>query len=56
MITAEEQSRNRQTIGQINWVVHGTRPDLAFELIDMSTKLKQATVVDLTRTVKQSTE
>lgn len=52
MLTAEEQSRYRQIIGQINWVVQGTRPDLAFELIDLSTKLKQATVGDLTRAVK----
>ena len=32
MLTAEEQSRYRQIIGKINWVVQGTRPDLAFEL------------------------
>ncbi|KAH3835144.1 hypothetical protein DPMN_108488 [Dreissena polymorpha] len=51
MLTTEEQSRYRQIIGQINWVVQGTRPDLAFELIDLSTKLKQATVGDLTRAV-----
>ncbi|XP_053390666.1 uncharacterized protein LOC128553510 [Mercenaria mercenaria] len=52
ILTAEEQSIYRQIIGQINWAVQGTRPDMAFELIDLSTKLKQATVGDLLRAVK----
>ena len=51
-LTAEEQSVYRQVIGKINWAVQGTRPDIAFELIDLSTKLKQATVGDLSRAVK----
>lgn len=51
-LTAEEQTSYRQIIGQINWAVQGTRPDMAFELIDLSTKLKQATVGDLSRAVK----
>ena len=40
-LTAEEQTEYRQLIGQINWAVQGTRPDMAFELIDLSTKLKE---------------
>ena len=32
-LTAEEKTEYRQLIGQINWTVQGTRPDLAFELI-----------------------
>ena len=39
-------------MGQINWAVQGSRPDLAFEMIAASTKLKQATVGDLTRAIE----
>ena len=52
LLTAKEQSTYRQIVGQMNWAVQGTRPDMAFELIDLSTKLKQATVGDLSRAVK----
>ena len=38
--------------GDMYWAVQGSRPDLAFEMIAASTKLKQATVGDLTRTIK----
>ena len=37
LLTLEEQTAYRQLIGQTNWVVQGSRPDLAFELIDLST-------------------
>ena len=42
----------RQIVGQINWAVQGSRPDLAFKMIAASTKLKQASVADLTRALK----
>ena len=51
-LTAEEQTEYRQLIGQINWAVQGTRPDMAFELIDRSTKLKEGTISDLSRAIK----
>ena len=51
-LTAEEQTEYRQLIGQINWAVQGTRPDIAFELIDRSTKLKEGTISDLSRAIK----
>lgn len=51
-LTSEEQTKYRQLVGQINWAVQGTRPDLAFELIDLSTKLKEATIGDLSRAIK----
>ena len=47
-----EQTTYRQIIGQINWAVQGSRPDLAFEMIDMSTKLKTGTIADLIRAAK----
>ena len=52
ILNSEEQSLYRQIVGQINWAVQGSRPDLAFEMIAASTKLKQATVGDLTRAIK----
>ena len=55
LLTLEEQTAYRQLIGQINWVVQGSRPDLAFELTDFSTELKQGTelnISDLSRAIK----
>jgi hypothetical protein len=52
VLTSEEQTLFRKIIGQINWVVQGTRPDMAFELIDLSTKLKEATMSDLSQAIK----
>jgi len=51
-LTMAEQKLYRNLIGQITWAVQGSRPDLAFELIDMSTKLNKATVADLVRAIK----
>ena len=48
ILNSEEQSLYRQIVGQINWAVQGSRSDLAFEMIAASTKLKQATVGDIT--------
>jgi len=56
LLTVEKQSTYRQIVGQMNWAVHITRPDMAVELIDPSTKLKQTPVGNLSRTVKQSTD
>ena len=52
LLTPEEQTEYRQLIGQMNWAVQGTRPDMAFELIDLSTKLKQGNINDLARAIK----
>ena len=52
ILNSKEQSLYRQIVGQINWAVQGSRPDLAFGMIAASTKLKQASVADLTRAVK----
>ena len=52
LLTLAEQTASRQLIGQIKWVVQGSRPDLAFELIDLSTKLKQGNISDLSRAIK----
>lgn len=51
-LTTEEQKTYRKIVGQLNWAVQGSRPDLAFELVDLSTKLNKATVTDLTRAIR----
>ncbi|KAK6191184.1 hypothetical protein SNE40_002922 [Patella caerulea] len=52
-LTQGEQTSFRKLIGQLNWAVQGSRPDMAFELISLSTKLQCATVSDLIRAIKQ---
>ncbi|KAL5007820.1 hypothetical protein ScPMuIL_016626 [Solemya velum] len=51
-LTEEEQLLYRMLVGQINWAVQGSRPDLAFELVDLSTRLAEASVSDLLRAIK----
>ena len=51
-LTAEEQTLLRQLVGRLNWAVQGSRPDLGFEMIQLSTKLKQGTVGDLIQAIK----
>ena len=46
-MTSEELTLIRQMTGAINWTVRATRPDLAFELIEASTKMQGGTVADL---------
>ena len=47
-----EQSLLRSQVGRINWAVQGSRPDLGFEMIELSTKLKKGNVSDLQRANK----
>jgi hypothetical protein len=51
-LNATEQTLFRQLVGQLNWAVQGSRPDLAYDMIVLSTKLKSGTVGDLTKAVK----
>ena len=46
-MTPPEMTLLRQMVGAINWTVRATRPDLAFDLINLSTKFNQGTVADL---------
>lgn len=52
ILSVQEQTQFRQLVGRINWAVQGSRPDLAFDMIELSTRLKQGTVADLIRAVK----
>ena len=48
-LTATEQSQLRKICGSLNWVVIATRPDLSFDLIELSTKQQRGKVCDLVR-------
>ena len=52
-LNEREQTLFRQIKGQLNWGVQGSRPDMAFGMIAMSTKLKQGKVEDLLRAIKK---
>ena len=39
-------------VGMLNWVVQSTRPDLAFDMVDLSTRFKCAKIEDLKRVKK----
>ena len=51
-LSSEEATMLRQAAGALNWVVRGTRPDLSFDLIDISTKFTKGKVEDLIRANK----
>lgn len=46
-LNSEEATQFRSLVGSLNWLVQGTRPDLFFQLVDLSTKFKNCTVADL---------
>ena len=48
----EEISMLRSNVGALQWVTRGTRPDLGFEAIDLSTRFNKATGEDLQRSIK----
>ena len=52
ILTDKEQSEYRGLIGSINWCVRNSRPDLAFEITELSMKMREATVGDWKRAVK----
>ena len=47
-----ERTSLREMAGSLNWIVRGSRPDLAYELIDISTKFKKGKVEDLIKVSK----
>ena len=51
-LSTEEHTNLRTIVGRLNWAVQGTRPDLAFDMIELSTKFKKGTVNDLLRAIK----
>jgi len=51
-LTSSEHTLFRSVVGRLNWAVQGTRPDLAFEMVDLSTRFKTAVVADFLRAKK----
>ena len=47
-----EHERFRKIVGQLNWVAQHTRPDLMFEVLELSMKLSKPCVQDYTCAVK----
>ena len=46
-LNPSEKSLLRSSVGAINWIVQGTRPDGCFEMLSLSTKFNSATSEDL---------
>ncbi len=51
-LSKDENKLFRSLVGKCNWAARGTRPDLAYEVVDLSTKFNNASVEDLVRVVK----
>lgn len=51
-LTAPELSELRKICGSLNWIVMATRPDLSFDLIELSTKQQRGKVADLIKARK----
>ena len=51
-LNRQELKQYRSLVGSLNWIVQGSRPDLAFQLIDLSTKFRNGTVDDLIKVRK----
>jgi hypothetical protein len=46
MLSGTEMTSYRAMVGSLNWIVQGTRPDLAFTMTDLSTKFQKGKVAD----------
>ena len=51
-LSAEEYTIFRALVGALNWLVCGSRPDLAFDVLEHSSKFKKATKSDLSKCVR----
>ena len=49
LLLDEEKTAFRTLVGQLNWITTNTRPDIAYDVCDLSTSCKTATVGDLLR-------
>ena len=58
-LTSEEYTKFRALVGALQWLVNGSRPDLAFDTLTHSCKMKKATQEDLqliAKTVRRAKE
>ena len=51
-LSANEYTTFRALVGALNWLVCGSRPDLAFDVLEHSSKFKKATKSDLNKCLK----
>ena len=51
-LTTVKHMQLRSLVGQRNWVAQGTRPDLAYEVVKLSSRFKDGHVSDLIRANK----
>ena len=54
LLTPDEQKQLRSLGGQYNWVAQGTCLDLAYEVVELSSKYDKAVVSDLIRANKST--
>jgi len=47
-----EHTALRGLVGRLNWAVQGSRADMAFEMVELSTKFRKGVVSDLIRAIK----
>ena len=52
LLTKYEHGDFRKVVGKLNWLVTSTRPDLAFEVLELSMTLKHPTIFDAQRANK----
>lgn len=51
-LSSEEKTLFRRLVGQCNWAAQGTRPDLSFDVVDLSSRFQNPTVSDLLKAQK----
>ena len=52
LLSASENKAYRAAVGSLNWICQQTRPDVSFDVLEFSLKLKSAAVEDLLRVNK----
>ena len=52
LLTSSEKTEYRAAVGSLNWVSQQSLPDIMFEVLELSMRLKQPTVEDLIRANK----
>ena len=52
LLSKEETTTYRSLVGSLNWIVQGTRPDLSFDMTDLSSKFQEGKIEDLQRVMK----
>ena len=52
ILGSDKQTVFRSGVGSLNWLANNTRPDLAFEVMELSTRFGKATVDDLRRVAR----